>query len=57
MPLAVEHQDGVWLLLYVVFGTVEEVKRTNLYSVLLRLYLWYLDNKRLEKMYANGKSK
>ena len=40
-----------------VFGTVEEVKRTNLYSVLLRLYLWYLDNKRLEKMYANGKSK
>ncbi|MFR7808408.1 MAG: hypothetical protein ACLU4N_03475 [Butyricimonas faecihominis] len=25
------------------------MKRTNLYSVLLRLYLWYLDNKRLKR--------
>lgn len=37
------------------FGTIEEVKRTNLYTVMLRLYLWYLENKRLEKIY--GKSK
>lgn len=39
------------------FGTVEEVKRTNLYTVMLRLYLWYLDNKRVEKMYRHDGSK
>lgn len=39
------------------FGTIEEVKRTNLYTVMLRLYLWHLENKRLEKMYKDGKSK
>ena len=38
------------------FGTVEEVKRTNLYTVMLRLYLWHQENKRLEKMY-NDKSR
>lgn len=39
------------------FGTIEEVKRTNLYTVMLRLYLWHLENERLEKMYKDGKSK
>lgn len=38
-----------------VFGKAEEVKRTNLYQVLLRLYLWHLENKRLKKMYQHGK--
>lgn len=38
-----------------VFGNTEEVKRTNLYQVLLRLYLWHLENKRLKKIYRHGK--
>lgn len=39
------------------FGTIEDVKKTNLYTVMLRLYLWYLENERLKKMYKDGKSK
>lgn len=39
------------------FGPVAEVERTNLYTVLLKLYQWHLEHKRLEKIYnKHGKS-
>lgn len=39
------------------FGTVAEVEKTNLYTVLLKLYQWHLEHKRLEKIYnKHGKS-
>lgn len=37
------------------FGSIEDVKRANLYSVMLRLYLWHLENERLKKIYRNDK--
>mgnify|MGYP007002112990 FL=1 len=33
------------------FGPVSEVEKTNLYTVLLKLYQWHLEHKRLEKIY------
>ncbi len=38
------------------FGSLEQVKRTNLYTVMLRVYLWHLENERLKKLYKNDKS-
>lgn len=39
------------------FGTLEDVNRTNLYTVLLKLYHWHLEHKRMEqKNNKNGKT-
>lgn len=39
------------------FGPVPEVEKTNLYTVLLKLYQWHLEHKRLEKIYnKHGRS-
>lgn len=39
------------------FGPLAEVEKTNLYTVLLKLYQWHLEHKRLEKIYnKHGKS-
>lgn len=37
------------------FGTMPEVDKTNLYTVMLRLYLWHLENERLKKLYKNDR--
>lgn len=39
------------------FGTMQEVDRTNLYTVMFRLYLWHQENEHLKKMYKNDESK
>lgn len=36
------------------FGTMQEVDRTNLYTVMLRLYLWHQENERLKKLYKKN---
>lgn len=38
------------------FGTLEDVNRTNLYTVLLKLYHWYLEHKQMEQKTKNGKT-
>lgn len=39
------------------FGPASEVEKTNLYTVLLKLYHWHLEHKRQEKIYSKyGKS-
>ncbi|WP_303181737.1 hypothetical protein [uncultured Butyricimonas sp.] len=39
------------------FGTLEDVNRTNLYTVLLKLYHWHLEHKRIEqKSKKDGKT-
>lgn len=37
------------------FGTMQEVDRTNLYTVMLRLYLWHQENEHLKKIYKDDK--
>lgn len=38
------------------FGNVDGVKRTNLYAVMLKLFLWYKENERVKKMYNDKRT-